>query len=176
MQQKDVYDQFINACYNTSPKRELRRTLKNFKENGITQKPVNQCIKKATNEGIIIPLLKQKDNKLIINHDEKYNNYGSFSTLQDIANQFSLFIYGKEFNNGNNGILGEAQQIVPKSKNYNIILNIHNDFNVLFELDYDRMTRDKVKILIYKLKKSIIHYKKCGFTINHFCNVTINYV
>lgn len=101
-----MYDMFLNACCSSSQKREMRKTLKYFKMNGVTQKQVNVFIKKTKANGINVP-----------------NVY---------------------------------QQLFDRSYGY-----------------YDRRSFDKTELLVYKLKKSINHYKKEG---GNEYGVIINYV
>ena len=77
--------------------------------------------------------------------------------IQNVADNFLLFIYGKKYNNGVNGAFGAAQNIKASSKNYKIVLRFPSGSEDLVNPPSTPYRSREPKIM-----SSIEHYRREG--------------
>lgn len=151
------YDLFLNACYSKNLDEELYNVVKVLKENGATDRQIEQFRGRAIGQGLNVPKLIEKPHiisikdypKVNIEPDPKFAKISTDAMYQNVRDKFGLFIYDKKFNNSQYGCFGMAQNIVPESKQKCIILHIPEDHKQI-------LSRDQ------KLLNSVRHYKNKG--------------
>lgn len=148
---KDAYDVFLAACLHPNPDIAMRDVLEQFEKFGISEKQTASFKRKALAMGIALPAVLEMPSKklehIVIEPDPKFAKLDKQGTAtgQDLANKFSMFIYGKMFNDGIHGAFGKKQSIRGEAKNKIIVLRSETPCQ-----------------FPPKLKNSIQHYKSQG--------------
>lgn len=139
----DARDKLLNACYGPDPATAVEELCKELLLTGLSETKLNK-LKQSVAEHL--PPEKKKLPVVTFVAEEKYKT--SKSRVQNVADQFLLFIYGKKYNDGVHGAFGKAQQIRSEAKGYKIILKFAEDDEGIFGLK--------------KLMSSVEHYNTSG--------------